>query len=438
MIPRYSRPEMTKIWSPGNYFRIQLEIETYACEAQEKLGVIPKGVAQQVRERGAFDVDRIREIERDVHHETIAFLTNLAEHVGPEARFVHQGMTSSDVLDTCFAVQLREAADILLADLDALLVVLKRRAFEHKLTPMIGRSHGIHAEPATFGLKLAGHYAEFARNRERLTAARKEIATCAISGAVGTFANIDPRVEAYVAKKLDLDPEPVSTQVIPRDRHAQFFMALALTAAAVERLATEIRHLQRTEVREAEEYFAPSQKGSSAMPHKRNPVLAENLTGLSRLIRSAVVPALEDVALWHERDISHSSVERVIAPDATITLDFALARLTGLVDRLVVYPERMRQNLKALGGLVESQRVLLALTQAGMSREDAYRAVQRNAMAVWAGEGRFSDLLKTDPEITRFLDRRTIDGLFDLGYHFKHVETIFARVFGKSGKAASR
>ena len=438
MIPRYSRPEMTKIWSPGNYFRIQLEIETYACEAQEKLGVIPKGVAQQVRERGAFDVDRIREIERDVHHETIAFLTNLAEHVGPEARFVHQGMTSSDVLDTCFAVQLREAADILLADLDALLVVLKRRAFEHKLTPMIGRSHGIHAEPATFGLKLAGHYAEFARNRERLTAARKEIATCAISGAVGTFANIDPRVEAYVAKKLDLDPEPVSTQVIPRDRHAQFFMALALTAAAVERLATEIRHLQRTEVREAEEYFAPSQKGSSAMPHKRNPVLAENLTGLSRLIRSAVVPALEDVALWHERDISHSSVERVIAPDATITLDFALARLTGLVDRLVVYPERMRQNLKALGGLVESQRVLLALTQAGMSREDAYRAVQRNAMAVWAGEGRFSDLLKTDPEITRFLDRQTIDGLFDLGYHFKHVETIFARVFGKSGKAASR
>ena len=438
MIPRYSRPEMTKIWSPGNYFRIQLEIETYACEAQEKLGVIPKGVAQQVRERGAFDVDRIREIERDVHHETIAFLTNLAEHVGPEARFVHQGMTSSDVLDTCFAVQLREAADILLADLDALLVVLKRPAFEHKLTPMIGRSHGIHAEPATFGLKLAGHYAEFARNRERLTAARKEIATCAISGAVGTFANIDPRVEAYVAKKLDLDPEPVSTQVIPRDRHAQFFMALALTAAAVERLATEIRHLQRTEVREAEEYFAPSQKGSSAMPHKRNPVLAENLTGLSRLIRSAVVPALEDVALWHERDISHSSVERVIAPDATITLDFALARLTGLVDRLVVYPERMRQNLEALGGLVESQRVLLALTQAGMSREDAYRAVQRNAMAVWAGEGRFSDLLKTDPEITRFLDRRTIDGLFDLGYHLKHVETIFARVFGRSGKAASR
>src|SRR5215472_5161878 len=352
MIPRYSRPEMTKIWSPENYFRIQLEIETYACEAQEKLGVIPKGVARQVRERGAFDVDRIREIERDVHHETIAFLTNLAEHVGPEARFVHQGMTSSDVLDTCFAVQLREAADILLTDLDALLVVLKRRAFEHKLTPMIGRSHGIHAEPATFGLKLAGHYAEFVRNRARLVAARKEVATCAISGAVGTFANIDPRVEAYVAKKLDLDPEPVSTQVIPRDRHAQFFMALALTAAAVERLAAEIRHLQRTEVREAEEYFAPSQKGSSAMPHKRNPVLAENLTGLSRLIRSAVVPALEDVALWHERDISHSSVERVIAPDTTIALDFALARSTGLVDRLVVYPERMRQNLEALGGLV--------------------------------------------------------------------------------------
>jgi adenylosuccinate lyase len=437
MIPRYSRPEMTGIWSPENYFRIQLDIETYACEAQEKLGIIPTGVAQRVREHGAFEVDRIREIERDVHHETIAFLTNLAEHVGPEARFIHQGMTSSDVLDTCFAVQLKEAADILLADLDGLLAVLKRRAFEHKLTPTIGRSHAIHAEPTTFGLKLAGHYAEFARNRTRLVAARQEVATCAISGAVGTFANIDPRVEAHVAKKLGLEPEPISTQVIPRDRHAQFFMTLALIAAAVERFATEIRHLQRTEVREAEEYFAPGQKGSSAMPHKRNPVLAENLTGLARVVRSAVVPALENVALWHERDISHSSVERVIAPDATIALDFALARLTGLVDRLVVYPERMRQNLESLGGLVESQRVLLALTRAGMSREDAYRAVQRNAMAAWDGQGRFSDLLKADPEITRFLDQQTIDGLFDLGYHLKHVDTIFARVFGKSGKDAS-
>jgi len=430
MIPRYSRPEMANIWSPEHYFRIQLDIETYACEAQEKLGVIPKGVAHAVRERGAFEVERIREIERDVHHETIAFLTNLAEHVGPEARFVHQGMTSSDVLDTCFAVQLKEAADILLADLDTLLAVLKRRAFEHKLTPTIGRSHGIHAEPTTFGLKLAGHYAEFARNRARLAAARKEVATCGISGAVGTFANIDPRVEAHVAKKLGLEPEPISTQVIPRDRHAQFFMTLALVAAAVERLATEIRHLARTEVREAEEYFAVGQKGSSAMPHKRNPILAENLTGLARLVRSAVVPALENVTLWHERDISHASVERVIAPDATIALDFALARLAGLLDRLVVYPERMRQNLEALGGLVDSQRVLLALTQAGMSREDAYRAVQRNAMAAWDGKGRFSDRLEQDPEVTRFLDPQAIDSLFDLSYHLKHVDTIFARVFG--------
>jgi adenylosuccinate lyase len=430
MIPRYTRPEMAKIWSPENYFRIQLDIETYACEAQEKLGVIPEGVALQVHERGAVEVERIRELEREVHHETIAFLTNLAEHVGPEARFMHQGMTSSDVLDTCLAVQLTEAADILLADLDTLLKVLKRRAFEHKLTPTIGRSHGIHAEPTTFGLKLAGHYAEFARNRARLVAARKEVATCAISGAVGTFANVDPRVEAHVAKKLGLEPEPISTQVIPRDRHAQFFLTLALIAAAVERLAIEIRHLQRTELREAEEYFAAGQKGSSAMPHKRNPVLAENLTGLARLVRWTVVPALENVALWHERDISHSSVERVIAPDATIALDFALARLTGLMERLVVYPERMRQNLDALGGLIDSQRVLLALTQAGMSREDAYRAVQRNAMAAWDGKGRFSDLLKQDPEITRFLDSAAIDGLFDLGYHLKHVDTIFARVFG--------
>jgi adenylosuccinate lyase len=393
--------------------------------------MIPESAARAVWERGCFEAERIDEIERETRHDVIAFLTNLAEHVGPEARFVHQGMTSSDVLDTCFAVQLKQAADILLADLDALLAVLKRRAFEHKYTPTIGRSHGIHAEPTTFGLKFAGHYAEFARDRTRLLAARREVATCAISGAVGTFANVDPRIEEYVAEKLALEPEPISTQVIPRDRHAQFFMTLALIAAAVERLATEIRHLQRTEVREAEEYFAPGQKGSSAMPHKRNPILAENLTGLARIVRSAVVPALENVALWHERDISHSSVERVIAPDTTIALDFALARLTGLVDRLVVYPERMRQNLDALGGLVDSQRVLLALTQAGISREDAYRAVQRNAMAAWDGKGRFSDLLKADPEITRYLGAQTIDRLFDPAYHLKHVDTIFARVFGQ-------
>ena len=431
MIPRYSRPVMNRIWAPENYFRIQLEIEVYACEAQEKLGVIPAGVAKAVRERGAFAVERIREIEREVHHETIAFLTNLADHVGPEARFVHQGMTSSDVLDTCFAVQLKEAADLLLADLDALLAALKRRAFEHQYTPTVGRSHGIHAEPTSFGLKLAGHYAEFARDRERLVAARKEVATCAISGAVGTFANIDPAVEAHVARQLGLEPEPISTQVIPRDRHAQYFMTLALTAAGIERLATEIRHLQRTEVREAEEYFAPGQKGSSAMPHKRNPVLAENLTGLARLVRSTVVPALENVALWHERDISHSSVERVIAPDATIALDFALARLTGLVDRLVIYPDRMRQNLESLGGLVDSQRVLLALTQAGMSREDAYATVQRHAMAAWHGGDRFADLLKADPEIGCYLSPHAIDGLFDTAYHLKHVDTIFRRVFGE-------
>jgi adenylosuccinate lyase len=431
MIPRYSRPEMSRIWEPENRFRIWFDIEAYACEAQEQLGVIPQGVAKAVRERGAFEVERIDQIERETHHDVIAFLTNLAEHVGPEARFVHQGMTSSDVLDTCFAVQLKEAADLLLADLGALLAALKRRAVEHKYTPTVGRSHGIHAEPTTFGLKLAGHYAEFARDRDRLIAARQEIATCAISGAVGTFANIDPAVEAHVAKKLGLEPEPISTQVIPRDRHAQYFVTLALIAAGVERLATEIRHLQRTEVREAEEYFAPGQKGSSAMPHKRNPVLAENLTGLSRLIRSTVIPALENVALWHERDISHSSVERVIAPDATVALDFALARLTGLIDRLVVYPERMRENLEELGGLVDSQRVLLALTQAGMSREDAYTAVQRHAMAAWHGDGRFADRLKDDPEIARFLEPRAIDALFDTTYHFKHVDTIFRRVFGE-------
>jgi adenylosuccinate lyase len=431
MISRYSRPEMTRIWSPENRYRIWFEIEAYACDAQAALGIIPESAARAVRERGAFEAERIDEIERETHHDVIAFLTNLAEHVGPEARFVHQGMTSSDVLDTCLSVQLTQAADLLLADLDALLTALKRRAIEHKYTPMVGRSHGVHAEPTTFGLKLAGHYAEFARDRARLVAARKEVGTCAISGAVGTFANVDPRVEEYVAEKLGLDPEPISTQVIPRDRHAQFFLTLGLVAASVERLATEIRHLQRTEVREVEEHFAPGQKGSSAMPHKRNPVLAENLTGLARIVRSAVVPALENVALWHERDISHSSVERVIAPDATLALDFALVRLTALIDRLLVYPERMRQNLDALGGLVDSQRVLLALTQAGMSREDAYRAVQRNAMAAWDEKNRFSDLLKADPEINRYLDARTIDGLFDPAYHLKHVDTIFTRVFGQ-------
>ena len=434
MIPRYSRPQMTAIWEPENYFRIQLEIEALACEAQEKLGIIPAGTAEAVRGRGKFEVERIREIEREVHHETIAFLTNVAEHVGPEGRFVHQGMTSSDVLDTCLAVQLTQAADILLGDLDAVLAALKRRALEHKFTPMVARSHGVHAEPMTFGLKLAGHYAEFARNRERLVAARQEIATCQISGAVGTFANIDPQVEAYVAKKLGLTPEPVSTQIIPRDRHAAFFMALALIAAAVERFATELRHLQRTELREASEFFAEGQKGSSAMPHKRNPVLSENLTGLSRVIRSAVIPALENVVTWHERDISHSSVERFIAPDATVTLDFALHRLAGIIDRMTVDPERMQANLDALGGLVDSQRFLLALTQAGMSREDAYRLVQKHAMAAWYDQGqgkfRFADLLKADPEIGRYLTAEQIDASFDTAYHLKHVDTIFRRVFG--------
>jgi adenylosuccinate lyase len=430
MIPRYSRPQMAAIWEPENYFGVQLDIEAYACEAQEELGIIPHGVAKALRERGKFEIERIREIEREVHHETIAFLTNLAEHVGPEARFVHQGMTSSDVLDTCLAVQLTHAADILLADLDAVLAALKRRAFEHKFTPTIARSHGVHAEPTTFGVKLAGHYAEFARNRERLLAARKEIATCQISGAVGTFANIDPRVEEYVAEKLGLAPEPVSTQIIPRDRHAAFFMALALIAAAIERFATELRHLQRTEVREAAEFFAEGQKGSSAMPHKRNPWLSENLTGLSRVIRATVTPALENVVTWHERDISHSSVERFIAPDATITLDFALNRLTGIIDKMIVNPERMQANLDSLGGLPDSQRFLLALTRAGMSREDAYRLVQKHAMASWHGGGRFADLLKADPEVARYLTTGQIDASFDTAYHQKHVDTIFRRVFG--------
>jgi adenylosuccinate lyase len=433
MIPRYSRPEMSAIWAPENRFRIWFEIEAHACDAQAKLGVIPESAARAVWECGGFDIPRIDEIERETKHDVIAFLTSLAEFVGPEARFVHQGMTSSDVLDTCLAVQLKQASDILLADIDGLLAALKRRAFEFKDTPTIGRSHGIHAEPTTFGLKLAGHYAEFQRNRRRLEAARDEIATCAISGAVGTFANIDPAVEAHVAEKMGLKPEPVSTQVIPRDRHAAFFAALGVVASSIERLAVEIRHLQRTEVREAEEYFSPGQKGSSAMPHKRNPVLTENLTGLARVVRAAVTPVMENVALWHERDISHSAVERIMAPDTTIALDFALARLTGVVDKLVVYPERMRQNLESLGGIVHSQRVLLALTQAGMSREDAYAAVQRNAMSAWRGEDRFIDLLKRDAEVAKHLSPAALDALFDDAYHTKHVDTIFRRVFGEAG-----
>jgi len=430
MIPRYSRPEMAAIWEPQNRFRIWFEIEAHACDAQAALGVIPRAAAAAVRARGAFEVERIEAIERETRHDVIAFLTNLAEHVGEPARFVHQGMTSSDVLDTCLAVQLTQAADLLLADLDGLLAALKRRAVEHKTTPCLGRSHGIHAEPTTFGLKLAGHYAAFARGRVRLAAARSEVATCKISGAVGTFAHVDPRVEAHVAEKMGLRPEPISTQVIPRDRHALFFAVLGVVAASIENLAIEIRHLQRTEVGEAEEYFAPGQKGSSAMPHKRNPVLAENLTGLARVVRAAVAPALENVALWHERDISHSSVERVFAPDATIALDFALARLTGLIDRLVVYPEAMRRNLAQLGGLIHSQRVLLALTQAGMGREDAYRAVQRNAMRVWREGGDFLAVLRDDPDVAKRLPAAELEALFDLGYHTRHVDTIFARVFG--------
>lgn len=430
MIPRYSRPEMAAVWAPENRYRIWLEIEAHACDAQAELGVIPKEAAAAVRERGAFEIDRIDEIERETRHDVIAFLTNLAEHVGPAARFVHQGMTSSDVLDTCFAVQLTRATDILLADLESLLAALKRRALEHKDTICVGRSHGIHAEPTTFGLKLAQAYAEFDRGRERLAAARREVATCAISGAVGTFADIDPRVEAHVARALGLEPEPISSQVIPRDRHAMFFATLGVVASSVERLAVEIRHLQRTEVREAEEFFAPGQKGSSAMPHKRNPILSENLTGLARLVRMAVTPALENVALWHERDISHSSVERVIGPDTTVALDFALARLTGVIDKLVVYPDAMRANLDRLGGLVHSQRVLLALTQAGVSREEAYRMVQRNAMQAWREGGNFLAILKADGEVTAALGADVLESLFDLDHHTRHVETIFRRVFG--------
>jgi len=421
---------MTAIWEPENKFRIWFEIEAHACDAQAELGVIPKEAAKAVWDRGAFEIDRIDEIERETKHDVIAFLTNLAEHVGDEARFVHQGMTSSDVLDTCLAVQLAQATDILLEDIDKLLAALKTRAEEHKFTPTIGRSHGIHAEPTTFGVKLAGHYAEFARNRERLEAARAEIATCAISGAVGTFANIDPAVEEHVASAMGLAPETVSTQVIPRDRHAMYFSVLAVIASSAERLAVEIRHLQRTELREAEEYFSPGQKGSSAMPHKRNPVLTENITGLARMVRSHCIPAMENVALWHERDISHSSVERMIGPDATITLDFLLARLTGVIEKLVVYPDQMQGNLDALGGLVFSQRVLLALTQAGMSREDAYAAVQRNAMESWSQEKSFLDLLKADGDVSALVDDATLEEMFDLGYHTKNVDTIFKRVFG--------
>ena len=427
MIPRYARPKMTALWEAESRFSIWLEIETHAMDAMVKLGIVPAEAAAAVREKGGFDVDRIDEIEREVKHDVIAFLTSLAEHVGPEARFVHQGMTSSDVLDTCLNVQLMRAADILLDDMDALLAALKKRAMEHKMTACIGRSHGIHAEPTTFGLKLAQAYAEFDRCRDRLRAARAEIATCAISGAVGTFANIDPSVEAHVADAMGLAVEPVSTQVIPRDRHAMFFATLGVIASSMERLAVEVRHLQRTEVLEAEEYFSEGQKGSSAMPHKRNPVLTENLTGLARLVRGMAMPAMENVALWHERDISHSSVERMIGPDATITLDFALVRLTNVVENLVIYPERMQANLDKLGGLVHSQRVLLALTQAGVSREDAYRLVQRNAMPVWRGEGQFLDLLKADEEVV--LSDADLEALFDLGYHFKHVDTIFDRVF---------
>ncbi|MDE3060321.1 MAG: adenylosuccinate lyase [Pseudomonadota bacterium] len=430
MIPRYSRPDMAAIWSDETRFQIWFEIEAHACDALAKLKVIPEKAAKTIWKKGKFDAERIHEIERTTKHDVIAFLTNLAEHIGPEARFLHQGMTSSDVLDTCLAVQLARASDILLKDIDALLAALKRRALEHKQTVCVGRSHGIHAEPVTFGLKLAGYYAEFSRCRERLVAARAEIATCAISGAVGTFANIDPFVEEYVAKKMGLTPEPVSTQVIPRDRHAMYFATLGVIASSMERLATEIRHLQRTEVLEAEEYFSPGQKGSSAMPHKRNPVLSENVTGLARLVRGYAMPALENVALWHERDISHSSVERVIAPDATVMLDFGLHRLTGIIDKLVVYPDRMKHNLERLGGLVFSQRVLLELTQAGVSREDAYRLVQKHAMKVWEQHKDFLMELLADKDITARIKPAALKALFDLGHHTKHVNTVFKRVFG--------
>jgi len=438
MISRYSRPEMVAIWSPESKFRIWFEIEAHAASAQAKLGIVPTKAAEIIWEKGneaTFDVARIDEIEREVKHDVIAFLTHLSEIVGDEARFVHQGMTSSDVLDTTLSVQLSRASDLLLAGMDRLLAALKKRALEHKNTITVGRSHAIHAEPTTFGVKLAQAYVEFSRNRDRLLAAKAEIATCAISGAVGTFANIDPSVEEYVAHKLGLAVEPVSTQIIPRDRHAMFFVTLGVIASSIERLATEIRHLQRTEVLEVEEYFSKGQKGSSAMPHKRNPVLTENLTGLARLVRGMSIPAMENVALWHERDISHSSVERMIGPDATITLDFALARMANVIENLLVYPENMQDNLDLLGGLHNSQRVLLALTQAGLSREESYSAVQRNAMQVWQIKGdragKFAQLLKDDPQVAAALKPGQIDNMFDEAYHLKHVDTIFARVFGQ-------
>lgn len=433
MIPRYSRQDAAAIWDPSTKYKIWFEIEAHAATKMAELGVIPTEAAETLWAKGKdaqFDSDRIDEIERTVKHDVIAFLTHVSEIVGPEARFLHQGMTSSDVLDTCFAVQLQRSADLLIEGVDLVLAALKKRALEHKFTPTVGRSHGIHAEPVTFGLKLAGYYAEFVRARKRLEVAREEISTCAISGAVGTFANVSPEVEAYVAEKMGLSVEPVSTQVIPRDRHAAFFAALGVVASSIERLAVEIRHLQRTEVLEAEEFFSKGQKGSSAMPHKRNPVLTENLTGLARLVRSAVVPAMENVALWHERDISHSSVERGIAPDACVHLDFALRRLAGVMENLMVYPENMQKNLDRLGGLVHSQRVLLALTQKGMSREDSYSAVQRNAMRVWRGEGNFLDFLSADEDVSKFFTREELEPFFDLGYHTKHVDTIFNRVFG--------
>ena len=429
MIPRYTRAEMAAIWTPQSRFSIWLEIETHALNIMAELGLVPAEAAAALQARGGFDIERIDEIEREVKHDVIAFLTSVSEHVGEGARFIHQGMTSSDILDTCLNIQLVRACDMLLADIEQVQTALEKRAREHKNTIMIGRSHGIHAEPTTFGLKMAQAYAEFARNRTRLEAARKEIATCAISGAVGTFANIDPKVEQYVAEKMGLAVEPISTQIIPRDRHAMFFATLGVIASSIERLAVEIRHLQRTEVLEVEEYFAETQKGSSAMPHKRNPVLSENLTGLARLVRGWVVPALENVALWHERDISHSSVERIIAPDATVTLDFALVRLAHLIDTLIIYPDRMQENLNQLGGLIHSQRILLALTQAGLTREDAYRLVQQHAMSAWRGEGQFLSLLKADKQVSNTLDEKTLESLFDLNYHLAHVDIIFDRVF---------
>lgn len=432
-VARYSRPEMTAIWSPETKFRIWFEIEAHAAEAMADIGIIPKDAAKKIWERGKtakFDLARIDAIEAEVKHDVIAFLTYLSEIVGPEARFMHSGMTSSDVLDTCFNVQLVQAADILIQDVDALMAALKRRAFEHKFTPTVGRSHGIHAEPTTFGLKLAYAYAEFARARDRLIGARKEVSTCAISGAVGTFAQVDPRVESYVAKAMGLSVEPISTQIIPRDRHAMYFATLGVVASSIERLATEIRHLQRTEVLEVEEFFSEKQKGSSAMPHKRNPVLSENVTGLARMVRAYTFPAMENVTLWHERDISHSSVERMIGPDATVTLDFALTRLTSIIDKLMIYPAAMQKNLDKLGGLIHSQRVLIALTQKGVPREDAYRLVQRNAMKVWGGESDFLSLLKTDKDVRGKLSEKELEANFNLDHHFKHVDTIFLRVFG--------